>query len=415
MIHYSRLVPANSFMGRYMKYMQAQETAEIFDFYCGLWAISAVCGRNTFVQRPRAPVYLNMFIVLVGESGVARKTTSVRVATDIARTVIGGDGPIGLIDGKITPEKLLDLLQDRTMEHDCAQLCASVPELAVFMGTERYIAHMPTLLTDLYDCPAAYEGGGTLMRGKVVLRRVWIHFLSASTPVWLMKTVNPNVIEGGFTSRCYFIISNEPKQHIPWPVENDKELYQDLCDDVKIIATEALAHGPVEVDEQAVRVFSSWYEARERSLDTFKQSFEAREDAHVLRIAALLAINDGTWLIQADHIDTAIGLVTAIKVDSGKIFETTEQRTKFATALDIIRAQLVSTGMDPIQRSQLYYKCRRQLSRDEFITLLEVMHEVGAIQRFEFKGDRGRPADYIRGTTTLLSKGLGATVLDRFL
>jgi hypothetical protein len=398
-----------------MKYMQAQETAEIFDFYCGLWAISAVCGRNTFVLRPRAPVYLNMFIVLVGESGVARKTTSVKSATDIARTVIGGANPIGLIDGKVTPEKLLDMLQDRTLEYDNAQLCVSVPELAVFMGTERYIAHMPTLLTDLYDCPANYEGGGTLIRGGVVMRRVWIHFLSASTPIWLMKTVNPNVIEGGFTSRCYFIISNEPKQRIAWPQETDTDMYRDLCDDMKIIATEAMARGPIGVDPVALAVFSNWYNERDHSFDAFKQSFEAREDAHVLRIAGLLAINDGTWEIKREHIETAITLVTTIKVDSGKIFESSEQRTKFATALDIIRAQLVSTGMDPVQRSQLYYKVRRHVSRDEFITLLEVMHEVGAIQRFEFKGDRGRPADYIRGTTVLLSKGLGAAVLERFI
>ena len=398
-----------------MKYMQAQETAEIFDFYCGLWALSAVCGRNTYVSRPRAPVFLNMFIVLVGESGTARKTTSVRIATNIARTVIGGDNPIGLIDGKSTPEKLLDMLQERTMEHGTAQLCASVPELAVFMGTERYVAQMPILLTDLYDCPAAYEGGGTLARGKIVLRRVWLHFLSASTPVWLMKTVNPNVVEGGFTSRCYFIISNEPKQRIPWPTENDADMLQDLCDDVKIIASEAIARGPIGISPLAIAVFSNWYNERPHSLDSFKQTFESREDAHVLRIAALLSINDGLWDIKREHIETAIELVTAIKTDSGKVFETTEQRTKFAMALDIIRAQLVSTGMDPMQRSQLYYKVRRHVSREEFITLLEVMHEVGAIQRFEFKGERGRPADYIRGTMTLLSKGLGEAVLERFM
>jgi hypothetical protein len=230
-----------------------------------------------------------------------------------------------------------------------------------------------------------------------------------------MKTVNPNVIEGGFTSRCYFIISNEPKQRIAWPQETDTDMYRDLCDDMKIIATEAMARGPIGVDPVALAVFSNWYNERDHSFDAFKQSFEAREDAHVLRIAGLLAINDGTWEIKREHIETAITLVTTIKVDSGKIFESSEQRTKFATALDIIRAQLVSTGMDPVQRSQLYYKVRRHVSRDEFITLLEVMHEVGAIQRFEFKGDRGRPADYIRGTTVLLSKGLGAAVLERFI
>jgi hypothetical protein len=414
MIHYSRLVPANSFMGRYMKYMQAQETAEIFDFYCGLWAISAVCGRNTFVQRPRAPVYLNMYVILVGESGTVRKTTSVRIATSIARSVIGADTEIGIIDGKVTPEKMMELLQERTMEHGNAQLCISVPELATFMGTERYVVHLPALLTDLYDCPDRYDSGGTIIRGKIHLRNVWLSFLSASTPVWLLKAVNPNVIEGGFTSRCYFVTSNEPKNRIPWPQENDAEMYQDLCDDMKIIAAEAAVRGPIQVDPTGIETFTKWYHGRRRAIDAFKQSFEAREDAHALRVAALLAINDGSWIIKRSHVYVGTRLMEMMKESSSNIFASTEARTKFAHALDAVRAALMSYGMDPVPRHKLYLKARSYVTNEEFLTLLEVMHEIGAIQRFTIAGERGRPADWIRGTDVLLSKGLGENVLDRF-
>lgn len=412
---YYRIVPPDSFLGRYLQYMYTQETAEVFDFYSGLWCISAVCGRATYVARPRAPVYLNMFVILVGESGVARKTTSIRSAVSLIRHCVGRDSHIGLIDAKVTPEKLDDMLQDRTIEHGSAELCIAVPELAVFLGTERYIAHMPTLLTDLYDCPDAREGGGTIIRGAVHQRRIWVSFLSASTPVWLLKTVNPNVIEGGFTSRCYFINSNEPKQRISWPVDPDKDLFHDLQGDMQILQNEAITRGPIDVNEEGREAFARWYDGRERALDSFKQSFEAREDAHVLRLAALLSINDGSWLIKRSHIQVAIRLVEHIKMESSNIFETTEQRTKFAQALDIIRSHLVSTGMDPIAHGKLYLKCRTQVSNAEFKTLLEVMHEVGAIQRFEFKGDRGRAAEYIRGTELLLSRGLGEAVLDRFV
>lgn len=394
--------------------MQAQETAEIFDFYCGLWALSAVCGRNTYVLRPRAPVYLNMFVILVGESGVARKTTSVRMATNIARSVVGLDNSIGVLDGKVTPEQMVAMLQERTMEYGSAQLCISVPELAVFLGTERYLAHMPALLTDLYDCPDSFEGGGTLARGKVVFRNVWLSFLSASTPIWLLKAVNPNVIEGGFTSRCYFVISNEPKQRIPWPQDVDADMYQDLCDDVKIVAAEAASRGPIEVDPTGIKVFSEWYRNKGRAIDAFKQSFEAREDAHVLRVAALLAINDGSWIIKRSHVNVAIRLMSEMKDKSSGIFASTEARTKFAHALDAIRAALMSYGMDPVPRHKLYLKARSHITNEEFLTLLEVMHEIGAIQRFSIAGERGRPADWIRGTDVLLAKGLGETVLDRF-
>ena len=415
MRNYQRLVPANSFMGRYLSYMQSQETAEAFDFWSALWVISTACGRFTHVARPRAPVYLNMFVVLVGESGVARKSTAIRSATSLARHCTGGASKVGLIDAKVTPEKLEEILHDRTAELGTAQLAIAIPELAVFLGTEQYIAHMPVLLTDLYDCPDERHSGGTIARGATYHHKVWLNFISASTPIWLLKTVNPNVIEGGFTSRCYFIISNTPKSKIAWPSELDSMLYKDLCDDVKIMAMEARSKGPIQITPSALMVFTKWYGERGHSLDSFKQSFEAREDAHILRVAGLLSVNDGSYVISRGHVRIAIRLIEGIKHSSSLIFETTEQRTKFAQALDIIRSQLVSTGMDPIQRGRLYLKCRSYLSNAEFLTLLEVMHEVGAIQRFEFKSDRGRPADYIRGTNLLLSNGLGAAVLDRFM
>jgi hypothetical protein len=319
-----------------------------------------------------------------------------------------------MLDAKVTPEALDKLLHDRTAVHGNAQLCITVAELAVFMGTERYIAHMPTLLTDLYDCPSERDGGGTIARGNVVQRDVWVHFLSASTPVWLLKTVNPNVIEGGFTSRCYFIISNQPKQHIAWPQEPDPQLYQDMCEDLEIIAAEARTRPPINVHPDALQLFTKWYAERPHSLDPFKQSFEAREDAHVLRIAALLCINDGTWQIQEGHILLAIHTINDIKENSSKIFEVTELRNKYAVALDVIRTRLLSTGMDPIPRAHLYLKMRDKLSNHEFIMLLEVLHELGAIQRFDLHNKRGRPVDLIRGTQKLLSAGLGDRVMERF-
>jgi hypothetical protein len=71
------MIPADSFMGRYLSYMQSQETALTFDEWTAIWCVSAACARATYVDRPRAPVYLNMFCVLVGDSGIARKTTAV--------------------------------------------------------------------------------------------------------------------------------------------------------------------------------------------------------------------------------------------------------------------------------------------------------------------------------------------------
>ena len=412
---YSKLVPQDSFLGRYLAYMSSQETSYEYDWWCGLWCIGAACGRYAHVARPRAPVYLNMFVILVGESGIARKTTSVHTAARIVRSIMPRVSDMAMMDAKCTPEALDLQLQEQSEEFGNAQLCIAVPELAVFMGTERYIAHMPTLLTDLYDCPAMRVGGGTIARGSVVQRNVWVHFLSASTPIWLLKTVNPNVIEGGFTSRCYFVVSNEPKQSVAWPTEPDTHLFAEVCEDAQIIANEARTRGPIALTDEAQQSFVSWYSKRTRSIDPFKQSFEAREDAHVLRVAALLCINDGTWCVGLDHLNKSITLVTALKERSGTIFVSAEARSKYAIGLDILRSYLINTGMDPVAHHRLYLKVRRHLDNQEFRALLDVLHEIGAIQRFSLnEAGRGRPTDYVRGTKLLLARGLGDSVMDRF-
>jgi len=356
-----------------------------------------------------------MFVILVGESGRPRKSASINFAQRLIRHLTGPDQVIGHIDAKITPEKLDELLHDRTMEHGTAQLCITVPELAVFLGTERYIAAMPILLTDLYDSPAARDGGGTIKRGKVVQRDVWLSFLSASTPIWLLKTVNPNVIEGGFTSRCYFIVANEPKRAIPWPIDTDPDMLERMIADLHRIRQLALIHGPMQINDYGMEAFIHWYNNRQRAYDPFKQSFQAREDAHVLRVAALLSINDGTWLVRRSHIQVAIRLVSEVRERSNNIFEGAEIQSKYAIGFDQLRSMLVSTGLDPLRKSQLYERIRSTLNHDEFLTLIEIMHEIGAIQRFSVKSEtRGRPTEYIRGTAMILERGLAEKVLEKF-
>jgi len=213
------------------------------------------------------------------------------------------------------------------------------------------------------------------------------------------------------------VISNKPKQSIPWPEEgNSDEERELLLYDLRECRSIASKHGPIVLNDKALSTFRVWYAKRTHAIDPYRQSFEAREDAHVLRVAALLAVNDGSWYVNPSHIQVAISLVAGVKDGGNLIFEGTEARTKYAAALDSIRSQLISAGMDPVQRTALIRRTRPWLSFDDATMLLEVLHEIGAVQRFSHRtGDRGRPIEYFRGTDMLLAKGLGETVLEKFV
>lgn len=410
--NYKKLVRPDTFIGRYLQFCDASETPYAYDMWTALWLLSVALGRGVVVDRPHAPVYLNLFLILVAESGVTRKSTAVRRAVKFARPLTGDDNP--LIESKITPEKLEWQLQEQTIEYGHAYNHIAIDELVTFLGKEKYVDKMPTLLTDLYDCPELRTGGGTISRGRTVLRNVYVNFLSASTPSWLLRAVNPDVIEGGFTSRVVFVVAEQPKRSTPWPVAPDEELRTRIADDLLSIKRKAVSVPSIKLNPLARSRFDAWYRRRELHRDTFRASFQSREDAHVLRLAALLCINDGAWEIQANHITNAIKIVTECREDGASIFEGTGSHTKIVLGLDALRDKLLANGMNGASQTELVMKLQRHMNAEHVKTALAIMHELGMVQKFEgIKLGPGRPKTIWRATRALADTKALDTIIER--
>jgi KaiC/GvpD/RAD55 family RecA-like ATPase len=106
-----------------------------------------VLGRGVVVSRGAASVHLNLFVIFVAESGTTRKSTSVRMASKFARSISGED--VAFIESRITPEKLEFDLAMQSAEYGYAYATIAIDELVKFLGQEKYVKGMPTLLTDL--------------------------------------------------------------------------------------------------------------------------------------------------------------------------------------------------------------------------------------------------------------------------
>ena len=201
-----------------MESLEDQETPVIYDFICACWALSVAMGRDVIVDRPRAPVHLNMYVILVSESGIMRKSTSIRIATSVVRDFLAlKNSHVLLFENKTTMGMMLDELSRASQDHGAGQGILVASELAAVLGRGTSISGLPALLTDLYDCPDQRVGGGSLNTGSFNLKDVYFSFMGGSTPSWLAKAVRPEIIEGGFTSRCYFINGRNRKRSIAWP------------------------------------------------------------------------------------------------------------------------------------------------------------------------------------------------------
>jgi len=413
-INYKALVPKDSFIGRYLSFMERQETAVAYDFWCACWLLSLALGRGVVVPRPRAPIYMNLYAILVAESGTTRKSSAVRAATDIARLFIDNlkqenDEHVELIETKITPEAFEHRLISLSNDFGYSQAAISVSELVTFFGKEKYTMAMPGMLTDLYDSPTRRYGGGTLVRKRTEIHNVYINVLSASTPSWLCRAVNPDVIEGGFTSRCLFIVSEQRKAHIAWPEETqDEQEFKESCV-AFLTQTRKRSHHIREISlrDDALTKFKHWYTRREDSSDSFRSSFESREDSHVLRLAGLLSVNADRWEILPDDIDTATSIIKKVKEDGATLFVGAGSEP-LLLGVAKLQERLTEAGVDGIDHATLYKQMRYWMKRDEFVTALDIMHEMAMIQKFivpREMGKGGKDTVMWRATNSIAAPG----------
>lgn len=383
-----------------MESLEDQETPVIYDFICACWALSVAMGRDVIVDRPRAPVHLNMYVILVSESGIMRKSTSIRIATSVVRDFLAlKNSHVLLFENKTTMGMMLDELSRASQDHGAGQGILVASELAAVLGRGTSISGLPALLTDLYDCPDQRVGGGSLNTGSFNLKDVYFSFMGGSTPSWLAKAVRPEIIEGGFTSRCYFINGRNRKRSIAWPEgESDDGAKEQLVDRLCNLHNDSKKYGRIGITDGAKRDFSKWYTNRGIHRDAYRESFESREDSHILRFAGLFAINEERWQINHDHIARAIDFVAHIKRAGTELFTGTAIGARDVRLLHKVRNLLITAGDSGVPMSGFHRSLRISgRHTDEVRSILQAMHELDLVKKYTIEKDRGRPATvYVR-------------------
>lgn len=409
-------IPENTFIGNYMKFMSTQETPAVYDFMCACWCLSIACGREIYVNRPKAPVRLNMYVILSSDSGVTRKSTSIRVATNLIRSfLIDTSSKLVLVESRITTGKLEMELYNSSLKYGYAHIAISASELAAVLSRSSGVHTMPAMLTDLYDCPDVRVGGGnTMMQGGFNLKNVYASFIAGSTSSWLMRAVTPAIIEGGFTSRCYFIDGNSRKQSVAWPQSgDDSDDRERLAKTLTRINETASNYERVDLSGTAIEAFRKWYNSRQLHRDSYRESFEAREDAHVLRFAAFLSINDDRWYIDVHDIQTAITIVQRIKQDGMRLFSGTSIEKKDVRLIERLKSFLIANGKTGASQSEILQRMRPTYKADQIISVLSVMHELDLVQKFELPPAGGRPKTIWRATIYMSNNELYSQVADK--
>lgn len=273
------LVPSTGWLADYIKYTTNTEPPTVFHFFAGMSAIGAQLARNAFYEMGAYQIFANLCVVIVAPSGRCKKTSACNLAMGLYRSV-GGH----ILADKVTPEALITAFQDRSS----ATGLIYAPELAVFLGKQKYNEGMVPLLTALFDCPKEWSSS-TIMRGESHLKNVAISFLVCSTMDWLQSSIPRDAFGGGFMSRLLFVVQNDTPRCFPHPPVMDQALQHKL-------KASLFAYGRIKgkftITEEADQWYDHWYRNLRTSISSEKQyaGYVERKPDHMHRIAMILTI-----------------------------------------------------------------------------------------------------------------------------
>lgn len=279
-IPFEDLIPKKGFLREYYEYTIKTEPPTVFHFVAALTVLGATLERRVYFDKGVYRVYPAIAAVLIAPTGKCRKTSATNTALKLGREV-----GLRVLSDKLTPEALIEGLSGKT---DATGLVYA-PELAVFLGRQKYLEGMVPLLTTLFDAPDFWSSR-TIGRGDSQLVNVALSFLAASTLEWLVEALPREAFSGGFMSRLLFVVQQDTDRTFALPERGrgyQWEALREALEDLKELS------GEVILEPEARVWYLKWYNTHHKTpvFDDKFAGYHERKPDHMLRIALLIRIS----------------------------------------------------------------------------------------------------------------------------
>lgn len=295
----------HDWLDSYLKYTEQSEPPTSYHTWCGLSVIGAALQRKVHLQWGFETLYPNLFVVLVGPSGRARKG----VALGIAKDMLGSASGVAIAPESSSREALILAMKRNNVNFQdpvsgkirfhCS-IAAFSEELSVLLGQKdiKLLAN----LTDWYDSKNSWSYE-TVGRGRDALEGVCVTLVGATAPDWLQSMLPPEAIGGGFTSRVIFVVEERKGKTVAKHEITDweKDLHDQLARDLQRINTLA---GTFAFTPSGERAYIEWYEEQDKMLalgqmavpDARFSGYCERRTTHLRKLMMILSASRGDSL-----------------------------------------------------------------------------------------------------------------------
>jgi hypothetical protein len=365
----------------YLEYTDNSEPPKIYHKWVAISTVAAVLKRKCLVNWGTLRFYPNMYIVLVGPPGKARKGTAMAYGKDFLVRA-----QVKMAAESITREALVREIceaKDSVFDDDKpdvefhSSLTVVAPELVVFLGYNQQQLMMD--LTDWFDCGHGPEGRWTYRTknmGTDDIIGVWVNLIGATTPDLLRSSLSMDAIGGGLTSRIIFVYAPDRGKLCPAPflTKEAKQLREDLYYDLEEIHQ---LKGPFKPNNDFVNRWIEWYMSTANE-EIFSEPhllpYMERRPLHVMKISMILnAMRTDSMIMEQQDLERAIAMIEEVELDMPKVFTGMGQSpyaSVMAKIMDLIGMRGKITKSELLQR---FYNDVDERVMDAIINTLKEM------------------------------------------
>jgi len=315
----------NDWIESFMEYTEdLVESPPIFRKWVAISTVASAMQRKCYLPFGIKTVYPNLYVVLVGDSGV-RKGTAMEPGRQFLEAA-----KIHLSAEATTKEALIirmkDIEKDPVFTGNTVHLDSSLTvhsaEFVVLIGHKD--PEFLSYLCDWYDCHNIWKYE-TKNKGKYEINRVWINLLGGITPSLLQTSLPQEAIGGGFTSRILFIFSDEGDKIIPIPAMTEKEikLQKQLEIDLATIKTQS---GRFTLSPAFVDSYTDWAVEQKTSpppqlQDPVFSGYNNRRRWHLLKLCMIVhASKSGSTNLELEDFEAALSLLIEAEINMPRTF-----------------------------------------------------------------------------------------------
>lgn len=307
----------DNFIEAFTKYTENVGAPEKFIRWSAISGIAACLERRTWIMyNGITPVYPNLYVMLIAESGIANKSTASKPIVELLKEVPNLHHMATQMSAAALVTQMKQAGENKSVtiegkKYPNSSVFTYSSEAATTIGESRALGDVQVLLTDFYDCGEingwSDKQGWTktlVGTGTQIIFNPCLNLLYCSTPSWLLKAIGKNGIQGGFASRILFVNQFERSNaNLEWRDEEElaeskdpelrRKLLEDLTQMSKLVGTYKVGKGFKDVYNKILKERNEKLEVGAGEM----QAYYSRKMWHCLKLAQVLTANQSNELI----------------------------------------------------------------------------------------------------------------------